>query len=99
MHLHLLGRSPTSTRPAWRWGESPRFPDFAERHDWSAGHERFTADECRAVVERVEERLLSVYGVARSRVAPWHMCPTCAYPTADARSDARCLECESGVAP
>ena len=37
MHLHLLGRSRTATHPSWRWGESPRFPEFAERHTWSAG--------------------------------------------------------------
>src|SRR6185503_10551912 len=31
MHLHLLGRSPGATHPAWRWGESPVFPRYAER--------------------------------------------------------------------
>jgi hypothetical protein len=95
MHLHLLGRSRTATHPSWRWGESPRFPEFAERHDWSAGHERLTADECRLIVERVEARLVSVYGVARARIAPWHACPACAYPTADAPSGAPCRECAS----
>jgi hypothetical protein len=95
MHLHLLGRSRTATHPSWRWGESPRFPEFAERHTWSAGFERLTADECRAIVERTEARLVSSYGVDRSRIAPWHACPTCAYPTADAPSDVLCLECAS----
>ena len=64
MHLHLLGRSRTATHPSWRWGESPRFPEFAERHTWSAGLERLTADECRAIVKRTEARLALVYGVA-----------------------------------
>ena len=88
MHLHLLGRSRTATHPSWRWGELLRFPEFAERHGWSAGHEPLTADECRAIVERTEARLVGTYGVDRSRMAPWHACPTCAYPTADAPGDA-----------
>lgn len=89
MHLHLLGRSRSATHPSWRWGESPRFPEFAERHTWSAGFERLTADECRAIVERTESGLVNVYGIDRARIAPWITCPTCAYPTADAR----CREC------
>jgi len=80
MHLHLLGRSPRATRPSWRWGESPRFPTFAERHSWSAGLERLRADECRAIVRQVEERLLSRYRVDRSRLQPWAPCPACGYP-------------------
>ena len=96
MHLHLLGRSRTATHPSWRWGESPRFPEFAERHTWSAGFERLTADECRAIVERTEARLVSSWGVLRSRIAPWQACPACAYPTAGA-GDTRCREC-AGVA-
>jgi hypothetical protein len=92
MHLHLLGRSRTATHPSWRWGESPRFPEFAERHTWSAGLERLTAGECRAIVERTESGLVSVYGVARSRIAPWHACPSCAYPTVE---DGACRECPS----
>src|SRR4029078_13066271 len=30
-HLHLLGRSPAATSPAYRWGEAPDFPDFRDR--------------------------------------------------------------------
>jgi hypothetical protein len=96
MHLHLLGRSRTATHPSWRWGESPRFPEFAERHGWSAGHERFTADECRAIVERIEERLVSFYRVERSRLAPWHECPSCRYPTVGAPGTP-CRECEGAA--
>jgi hypothetical protein len=93
MHLHLLGRSRTATHPSWRWGESPRFPEFAERHAWSAGFERLTADECRAIVKRTEARLASSYGVPPSRIAPWHACPACAYPTATEQDGEQCREC------
>ena len=63
MHLHLLGRSPASTRPSWRWGESPRFPDFAERHTWAVGLQPLTSDECRAIVSRAVDTLTGRYGV------------------------------------
>lgn len=94
MHLHLLGRSRTATHPSWRWGESPRFPEFAERHTWSAGFERLTADECRAIVKGTEARLVTNYAVAPSRIAPWQACPTCGYPTA-ADAGEPCRECAS----
>lgn len=63
MHLHLLGRSPTSTRAGWRWGESPRFPDFAERHAWAVGFRPLTSDECRQIVARAVSALTGRYGV------------------------------------
>ncbi|MBK5259805.1 MAG: hypothetical protein JJE51_09445, partial [Thermoanaerobaculia bacterium] len=37
VHMHLLGRSPRAKHPAWRWGEAPKFPDFADRYEWAAG--------------------------------------------------------------
>jgi diadenosine tetraphosphate (Ap4A) HIT family hydrolase len=63
MHLHLLGRSPNSTRPAWRWGESPLFPAFAERHTWSAGFQPLTDQECRAIVSHAGGALTGRYGL------------------------------------
>ena len=63
MHLHLLGRSPTSKSAAWRWGESPRFPDFAERHTWAAGFQPLTDPECRAIVAHTVDALTGRYGV------------------------------------
>jgi hypothetical protein len=45
VHLHLLGRSPRATNPAWRWGEAPLFPLFVDRHDWAVQNERLTALE------------------------------------------------------
>jgi hypothetical protein len=68
MHLHLLGRSPHSANPNWAWGESPRFPAFAERHTWSAGFEPLDADECAAIVARAEALLVERYGFERGQI-------------------------------
>lgn len=64
VHLHLLGRSRTATDPSWRWGEAPKFPDFADRHAWAARNEQLTDDECRAIVARAEEILARDYAEA-----------------------------------
>ena len=64
MHLHLLGRSPSSTSAAWQWGESPRFPAFAEREWCARDFEPLTADECRRIVERTGALLRTKYGVS-----------------------------------
>ncbi len=96
MHLHLLGRSPSSTDPAWRWGESPRFPEYAERLSWSGNYSRLNADECHAMVQRVEVILSSRYGVGGENVTPWSLCYQCRYPTAnrDTTGATLCLECD-----
>jgi hypothetical protein len=62
VHLHLFGRSRHATHPSWRWGEAPRFPDFADRTAWASGFEPLTVTECRAVVERTAALLSSDYG-------------------------------------
>jgi hypothetical protein len=82
MHLHLLGRSRTTVNPHWAWGESPRFPAYAERHTWAAAFERFTPAECTAIVERLDLLLRGVYGFGAGDVRPWAACPVCAYPMA-----------------
>src|SRR4051794_20591849 len=71
MHLHLLGRSPASTDPAWAWGESPRFPAYAERHSWAARFERLTPPECLAIVSRTDALLRATYGVPDQRIGRW----------------------------
>jgi diadenosine tetraphosphate (Ap4A) HIT family hydrolase len=70
MHLHLLGRSPSSADSAWAWGESPVFPRFADKTSWAASFERLTAAECQAIVGRTDTVLRSVYGVAPDQIAP-----------------------------
>jgi hypothetical protein len=87
VHLHLLGRSRTATHPAWHWGEAPMFPTFAERHAWAAHNERLTAQECCAVVARVESLLQSRYAVAAS---PWQSCAVCGYPVPINPTHAEC---------
>ena len=64
VHLHLLGRSRNAVSPAWRWGEAPAFPRFADRHEWASGFKRLNADECRAIVRRAIELLETKYGIA-----------------------------------
>ena len=80
MHLHLLGRSPASTDPAWKWGESPRFPAFAEKISWAARYERLTADECSQVVSRAATLLRITYGLLSDQMSTWSPCEACAYP-------------------
>jgi diadenosine tetraphosphate (Ap4A) HIT family hydrolase len=95
LHMHLLGRSPHSVDPAWRWGEAPRYPLYADRHIWAAGRARFTVDECRAVIGRVQVLLQSVYGVGAESIAPVAACASCRYPVPVAQLGAatRCEEC------
>jgi hypothetical protein len=95
MHLHLLGRSPTSRHESWRWGESPRFPAFADRFTWAAGFERLTADECTAIVARAAVLLRERYGLAADELAPWTACSGCGYPLAASASAvaAGCADC------
>ena len=97
MHLHLLGRSPASTDPAWKWGESPRFPAFAERHSWAARFERLTVEECRQIVSRTETLLRSKYGLQNGRIAISSPCSRCGYPAPATAGDAEhlCAECRS----
>ncbi len=91
MHLHLLGRSPTSTDPAWAWGESPRFPMFAERHSWAARFERLTVAECTAIVGRTDALLRDKYAPAGRTDRRWSPCEPAAIPRRSAVG-----ECASG---
>jgi hypothetical protein len=92
MHLHLLGRSPASTDPAWAWGESPRFPMFAERLSWAARFERLSVAECTAIVGRTDALLRGKYASAAGEIAPWSPCERCGYPSLALQ----CAECASG---
>ena len=99
VHLHLLGRSPASTDPAWGWGESPRFPAYAERHTWAASFERVSAEHCRAVVAAADALLRERYGVAADEIAARAHCGRCGYPFVAAGRGERlplCPECGGG---
>ena len=95
MHLHLLGRSPASTDPAWAWGESPIFPRFAEKESWAAGFERLTAAECYQIVSRADALLRTTYGLMTGQIAAWSPCGSCGYPTSVVlgASSHVCVEC------
>jgi hypothetical protein len=80
VHLHLLGRSPHATHPSWRWGEAPAFPRYKDRFRWAARFERLSADECWAVVSRVQTALREIYAFEPAAIRAWSRCPTCTYP-------------------
>jgi hypothetical protein len=82
MHLHLLGRSPRASHPSWQWGEAPVFPRYSDRFTWASGFERLTADECFAVIGRVQTLLVEVYAFAAGAIRPWSPCAHCDYPIA-----------------
>ena len=90
VHLHLLGRSRAAQSPFLKWGEAPKFPDYADRLGWAANHQRLTSDECRAIVDRAEHLLTTKYSMPRDRIAPRTICETCGYPVAES-----CGECGS----
>jgi hypothetical protein len=93
VHLHLLGRSRTAADPAWRWGEAPKFPDFA-RQAWATKHERLASAECRDVVIETERLLHTRYNLQLGQLAPWEACAGCAYPMVTAgKLKNRCAEC------
>lgn len=94
VHLHLLGRSRTATHPAWRWGEAPKFPDYAEREPWAADFAPLTAAECCAIVAQVESRLRTFYALPANALTPWARCPQCGYPTPSVGST-HCADCQS----
>jgi hypothetical protein len=98
LHLHLLGRSRASTDPSWKWGESPRFPAFAEKQSWAARFERLTAAECYQIVSRADELLRTKYGLLSGQIARWSPCDACGYPSpvASGESPHICVECRSG---
>jgi rubrerythrin len=97
VHMHLLGRSPAATDPAWRWGEAPKFPDYIERYAWASKNERLHPEECRRVVAQVESSLKAHYEMRASHIAPWAACPVCGYPTPleNGRAERVCAECQN----
>ena len=94
LHLHLLGRSPRATDPDLRWGEAPRFPDYADRLAWAAPHARLTPDECARIVAATADTLRDKYGFARADMSLGGACAKCGYPSV-AREHDRCPECRA----
>lgn len=98
LHLHLLGRSPRARDPAFRWGEAPRFPPFAERTAWAMRHAPLDAEECVRVVLHLRRGLATKYGFDEPALRPWHSCPQCGYPTPGDDPVASCPRCETAEA-
>jgi diadenosine tetraphosphate (Ap4A) HIT family hydrolase len=63
VHMHLFGRSRAAQHPDWRWGESPRFPAFADSDQWSAQFAPLTEDESSLVVARTSALLATRYRI------------------------------------
>lgn len=95
VHLHLLGRSRNSTDPSLRWGEAPKFPDFADRKAWAAKHERLTSAECQKIVAEAAVLLRARYGMPPEHISPWEPCGGCGYPMVAEKNQPqrRCSEC------
>jgi hypothetical protein len=94
VHLHLLGRSPRATDGDFRWGEAPRFPDYADRLAWAAPHARLEPDECARVVAATRSLLESHYGHAAAGIDAGTACTGCGYPCV-ANDAGRCPECRA----
>ena len=60
VHLHIFGRSREARHPDWLWGESPRFPSFANAKTWAASFESLSTSECDALRERIHALLQSL---------------------------------------
>ena len=101
LHQHLIGRSPRSMDPSWRWGESPLYPLFTDRFAWSLGKAPLSAAECGGIVARLALVLGRAYGLAAADIPTSEPCRQCEYPTPVADLDrvtGACRECLPGVA-
>jgi len=95
VHLHLLGRSRNAIDPSWRWGEAPKFPDYADRQAWASKHELLSAAECSQIVAEAKRVLRERYGFTAQQISPWETCTGCEYPmvVTPEQSAGRCSEC------
>ena len=95
VHLHLLGRSPTTTNRSLRWGEAPTFPDFVDRYSWAKPNQRLTAEEVHRIVARVEAILREKYFFDSSQIGGRYDCDGCGYPVINrGLMENNCSECQ-----
>lgn len=64
VHMHLLGRSRHARHPDWQWGESPRFPRYADSRAWAAGFAPLDAQECAAIAARTRALLAEKFSLS-----------------------------------
>jgi hypothetical protein len=93
VHQHLLGRSRFASDPSWRWGEAPKFPDYADRMHWSKDFESLRPEECAEVVRALVTVLRDRYGMSPAQLSPWAVCHSCGYPAPLQATDRLCAEC------
>jgi len=67
VHQHIFGRSPRAQHHDWRWGESQRFPDFADADAWCAQFAPLTMEESDAIAARIAALLAT-----RCRIPDMH---------------------------
>jgi hypothetical protein len=53
VHMHIFGRSRASRDSDWRWGESPKFPDFVHSGQWASRFSPLLELETRQIARRV----------------------------------------------
>jgi len=53
VHLHVFGRSRAARDPDWRWGEAPKFPDYADAGAWASRFAPLSDDECERIGARI----------------------------------------------
>jgi hypothetical protein len=63
VHLHIFGRSGSAQHNDWRWGESPKFPDYVDSQKWASQFSPLRADEFERVKSRVALLLNEKYAV------------------------------------
>ena len=61
VHLHIFGRSRQARHPGWRWGESPKFPDFADSAAWAKNFSPLHETECRRIAACIDTLLRTCY--------------------------------------
>lgn len=80
VHMHLLGRSRLAASPNLKWGEAPDFPQFSDRFEWAAKHERLTPAETLLILECTRRRLIGFYGFDSGAIDGGAICTKCGYP-------------------
>lgn len=63
VHLHLLGRSRDARHPNWQWGESPRFPLYADSRAWAENFAPLNGEECVAIAQRTRTLLVEKFSL------------------------------------
>lgn len=61
VHLHMFGRSRDARDPDWRWGESPKFPDYVDAGTWASRFTPLSDDEGARIGTRIDALLATSF--------------------------------------